>query len=89
MLLPLFGRLKFEELFAKFNNVYQTGLYGRSLNIWDWQKHERIQTIDLGNEGLIPLEIRFLHDPEALEGYVGAALSSNIFRYFRKQVRLK
>lgn len=69
-----------------FNPAHvEQGLYGRSLNIWDWQKHERIQTIDLGNEGLIPLEIRFLHDPEALEGYVGAALSSNIFKYFRKQ----
>jgi hypothetical protein len=67
-------------LFAKFNNVYQTGLYGRSLNIWDWQKHERIQTIDLGNEGLIPLEIRFLHDPEALDikpNVCDAILSNN------------
>lgn len=62
----------------------EKGNYGRSLNVWDWLKHERIQRIDLGPEGLIPLEIRFLHNPEALEGYVGCALSSTIFRYSRK-----
>lgn len=56
------------------------------MNVWDWQKHERIQRIDLGDEGWIPLEIRFLHDPEATEGFVGCALSSNIFRFWRKPV---
>ena len=45
-----------------------------------------IQDIDLGMEGLIPLELRFLHDPNATEGFVGAALSSNIFRFHKTQV---
>ncbi|XP_052105608.1 methanethiol oxidase-like isoform X1 [Mytilus californianus] len=68
-----------------FNPAHVTqGLYGRSLNVWDWQKHERIQRIDLGDEGWIPLEIRFLHDPEATEGFVGCALSTNVFRFWRK-----
>ena len=28
----------------------------------------------------MPLEIRFLHDPLATEGYVGCALYANVFR---------
>ena len=31
--------------------------------------------------GLIPLETRFLHNPNSLHGYVGAALSSNIIHF--------
>ncbi|CAI5465165.1 unnamed protein product [Closterium sp. Yama58-4] len=54
--------------------------YGRHLYFWDWTTHELTQTVDLGNEGLIPLEIRFLHDPDKAVGFVGAALSSNIIR---------
>ena len=45
-----------------------------------------IQDIDLGEEGMIPLELRFLHDPDETQGYVGAALSSNVFRFYRTQV---
>ena len=41
------------------------------------------QTIDLGPDGLIPLEIRFLHDPDQPQGFLGAALSSNIHRIYR------
>jgi methanethiol oxidase len=54
------------------------GKYGSSLYIWDWNRHEMIQEIDLGQEGLIPLEVRFLHEPSAPHAYVGAALSSNV-----------
>jgi len=60
------------------------GRYNRSLYVWDWEKHKLIQEIDLGPEGWLPLEIRFLHNPEAPEGFVGCALSSTVFRYFRK-----
>lgn len=31
--------------------------------------------------GLIPLEIRFKHDPNSAHGYVGAALSSNVIHF--------
>jgi selenium-binding protein 1 len=54
------------------------GNYGRQLYFWDWQKQEIVQSIDLGEEGLIPLEVRFHHNPDSTHGYVGAALSSNI-----------
>ncbi len=50
------------------------------------QLFQVIQTMDLGNDGLIPLELRFLHEPTATEGYVGAALSSNIIRFYKNEV---
>ena len=65
------------------------GKYGRHLHVWDWTTHKLIQDIDLGMEGLIPLELRFLHDPNATEGYVGAALSTNIFRFYKNNVSLE
>ena len=34
----------------------------------------------------MPLEIRFLHDPEATEGYVGCALGSAVFHFYRNSV---
>jgi methanethiol oxidase len=57
----------------------EKGRFGRSLNVWDWQSRKLQQTIDLGSEGLIPLEIRFAHDPNKNYGFVGAALSSTIW----------
>src|SRR5262249_42029426 len=59
------------------------GRYGQRLHFWDLTKRRLEQTIDLGQEGLIPLEVRWLHDPEAEGGFVGAALSSNMFRWHR------
>ena len=44
------------------------------------------QAIDLGPDGMIPLEVRFLHNPDATEGFVGCALSSTVFRFFKKPV---
>ena len=65
-----------------------TGLYGQGVNVWDWENHTIVQRIDLGQDGLLPLEIRFLHDPLAAEAYVGCALGSAVFRLFRKEVRV-
>ncbi|XP_061885832.1 methanethiol oxidase [Entelurus aequoreus] len=59
------------------------GHYGSSLHVWDWTTHRRVQTLDLGEEGAIPLEIRFLHDPDATEGFVGCALKGNVFRFYK------
>nr|DBA13845.1 TPA: hypothetical protein GDO54_004879 [Pyxicephalus adspersus] len=61
----------------------KAGLYGHEIHVWDWTKHTRIQTLDLGEDGMIPLEIRFLHNPDAAEGFVGCALSSSIFRFYK------
>ena len=62
------------------------GKYGHHLHVWDWEEHKMIQSIDLGEEGMIPLELRFLHNPDESQGYVGIALSSNIFRFHRTEV---
>jgi selenium-binding protein 1 len=59
------------------------GKYGRSLYVWDFMEKKVVQEIDLGPEGLIPLELRFLHNPDATEGFVGAALSSTIIRFHK------
>ncbi|WP_137291241.1 selenium-binding protein SBP56-related protein [Natronorubrum halophilum] len=60
----------------------EDGKYGRRLHFWDWENGTVEQTIDLGEEGLIPLEVRFLHTPESTHGFVGAALSSNMFHFW-------
>ena len=62
------------------------GLYGSRLHVWDWTKRTLKQTIDLG-VGTIPLEIRFLHNPDQPQGLTGCALSSTIVRFFQNEVR--
>ncbi|KPI91699.1 Selenium-binding protein 1 [Papilio xuthus] len=58
-------------------------LYGVSLNVYKWSTRELQQVIDLGDEGCGPLEIRFLHDPKASQGFVGCAVEANIFRFYK------
>jgi selenium-binding protein 1 len=57
------------------------GLYGRRLNFWDWEERRLVESVDLGDDGLVPLEVRFHHDPDSTHGFVGAALSSNIWHW--------
>ena len=64
-------------------NDVSAGNYGRQLHFWDWQTHDIVQSFDLGEEGLIPLEVRFHHNPDSTHGYVGAALSSNIWHWHK------
>merc|ERR1712088_8905 len=61
------------------------GHYGTHLNVYDWTTRKLLQKIDLGMEGVMPLEIRFLHDPKATVGFVGCALFSNMFRIFKTE----
>ena len=61
----------------------ESGLYGQRLYFWDWQKRTLAQTIDLGPEGAIPLEVRFHHDPDSPHGFAGAALGSSIWHWYR------
>jgi len=63
----------------------EKGNYGTHLNIYDWKEKKLIQKVDLGLEGVMPLEIRFLHDPKATEGFVGSALFANMFRYYKTE----
>lgn len=58
-------------------------IYGRSLNVYSWSERKLKQTINLGEDGIAPLEIRFLHNPRAAEGFVGCAVTSNIYRFYK------
>src|SRR5205807_6547092 len=59
------------------------GKYGRELHFWDWEKHAITHSVDLGEDGLIPLEVRFYHNPDSTHGFVGAALSSNMWHWHK------
>jgi len=59
------------------------GRYGRQLHFWDLEQKTKIQTLDLGDDGWIPLELRWQHDPDSAQGFVGATLSSTIKRFHR------
>lgn len=61
----------------------QAGKYGRRLHFWDWKEHRIVQTVDLGEEGMVPLEVRFHHNPDSSHGFVGAALSSAVWHWNR------
>ena len=57
--------------------------YGRRLHVWDFEKREPIETLDLGEDGLIPLEVKFHHDPDSTHGFCGAALSCNVIHFWK------
>lgn len=59
------------------------GQYGHQLYVWNWTNKKLLQTIDLGEEGMVTREVQFLHDPEASEGYVMCSLSGTVFRIFK------
>ncbi|WP_144799233.1 selenium-binding protein SBP56-related protein [Halorubrum depositum] len=62
----------------------EAGEYGDSIHVWSWDDREHIQTLEFGEQGQIPLEVRMSHNPEETQGYVGAALSSNIIRFYEE-----
>ena len=59
------------------------GRYGSRLHFWNLAERRVEQTVELGDDGLVPLEVRWLHDPDADEGFVGAALSSTMWHFHR------
>ena len=59
------------------------GRYGSRLHFWNLSERRHEQTVELGETGLLPFEVRWLHDPDADEGFVGAALSSTMWRFHR------
>jgi len=62
----------------------EAGKYGHSLLFWDWEQKKLRKRIDLGPQGMIPLEVRFHHNPDSVHGFVGAALSSTLWHWFEK-----
>ncbi|XP_066595810.1 methanethiol oxidase [Prorops nasuta] len=60
-------------------------IYGRSLNFYSWSERTLKSTINLGIDGIAPLEIRFLHEPTEKQGYVGCAVNSTIFGFYKNE----
>lgn len=58
--------------------------YGHHIHFWDWKERTIIQSLDLGDTGRIPLEVRFHHNPDSVHGFVGAALSSTMWHWEKK-----
>ncbi|NWS18167.1 SBP1 oxidase, partial [Pachyramphus minor] len=58
------------------------GVFGRRLNVWNLSCRSLTQCFDLGEDSL-PLSVKFLHNPEAAEGYVACALSGVIYRFYK------
>ncbi|MEX0700761.1 MAG: selenium-binding family protein [Planctomycetales bacterium] len=61
----------------------QAGKYGHHLHFWDWTDRKIAKSVDLGETGMIPLEVRFHHDPDSTHGFVGAALSSTMWHWHK------
>jgi methanethiol oxidase len=62
----------------------EAGRYGQRIHFWNLETRMHEQTVDLGEKGLIPLEVRWLHEPDADEGFVAAALSSVVWHFHRE-----
>ena len=65
------------------------GKYGHALHFWDLAEGRHVQTVDLGAEQQMTLELRPSHDPEATWGFVGvvistADLSASVWRWYRE-----
>lgn len=67
----------------------EAGKYGHSLLFWDWDQRKLLEKIDLGATGMIPLEVRFHHNPDSTHGFVGAALSSTMWHWHKDGERWK
>ncbi len=61
----------------------QAGRFGQQIHFWDWQDRKVVQSVNLGESGMIPLEVRFHHNPDSTHGFVGAALSSTMWHWHR------
>ena len=59
------------------------GKYGQSVHFWDFEAKKIVKSVDLGDQGMIPLEVRGLHDPASSEGFFAATLSSNVFHWWK------
>ena len=66
----------------------KAGKYGNQIHFWDWKEKTIKQSLVLGENGMIPLEVRFHHDPDSVHGFVGAALSSTMWHWYKKDCLL-
>ncbi|MCG8349657.1 MAG: selenium-binding family protein [Chloroflexales bacterium] len=50
--------------------------YGHRLHFWNLRKRKNVQTLDLGEEHQMVLELRPAHDPRKTYGFVGCVIST-------------
>jgi selenium-binding protein 1 len=65
------------------------GKYGNKLHVWDLRRRRHVQTLDLGPEQQMALELRPAHDPTKAYGFASvvlslADLSSSIWLWYRE-----
>jgi selenium-binding protein 1 len=66
------------------------GKYGHALHIWDMAKRRHLQTLDLGPEYQMVLEVRPAHDPRRPYGFACVVtslkdLSASVWLWFREE----
>jgi selenium-binding protein 1 len=64
------------------------GQYGHALHVWNMRTRKNVQTIDLGAEQQMVLELRPAHSPKRTHGFVGvvvslADLSASVWTWYR------
>ena len=70
-------------------DILMKGGYGHALHVWDLRRRRHQQTLDLGAEQQMVLELRPAHDPSRAYGFVGVVvslkdLSASIWLWHRK-----
>jgi methanethiol oxidase len=73
-------------------NLLLEGKYGHQLHFWNLHSRRHLQSIDLGAEQQMVLELRPSHDPANTYGFVGVVvslkdLSSSIWLWYRDKER--
>jgi selenium-binding protein 1 len=68
--------------------------YGHRLHFWDLRKHRHLQTIDLGENHQMALEVRPAHDPAKDYGFLGVVvdttnLEGSIWTWYRENGQFK
>ncbi len=68
------------------------GQYGHQLHVWDLRKRTHLQTLDLGAEQQMVLELRPAHNPSKAYGFVGVVtslkdLSASVWLWYRDNGR--
>ncbi|GAB3968334.1 selenium-binding family protein [Actinoallomurus acanthiterrae] len=68
--------------------------YGHALHFWDLRKRRHVQTVDLGDEHQMVLELRPAHDPTKTYGFAGVVvsvedLSASVWLWYREDGEFK
>jgi methanethiol oxidase len=57
-------------------DLLTAGKYGHAIHVWDLRRRRHLQTLDIGAENQMALELRPAHDPTRIYGFVGVVTST-------------